>query len=539
MRIVLLFLTISTLFLGACTTPTAQLQPAETPAPDITTPFTEPAKASLPTVVSIKASSLKYENQWIVSDTIHIMEKAVLVSGDLIVNGTLILENSTLYMEAFQDSVPKIEVSAGGRLEMHSSTVLPTAVERGYNFVFRPGSVGLIDGSAIEGVTAGNENFGTGEVSMHAGLGGLTILADGFTMRDSTIRNAVGDTRGILIAEASNVLIEGNTISNNPRDGIRLADCSNITIRDNYILDNGTYGIKMMNCTNSTIEGNVISGNSYAPKGLYCGAIYLEFDTKDIFICKNKISDNKKRGIMITGGSRIKIDDNIIRGNSGCAIYIYGSSSENEILNNAISENRLGSIYFQAGSVVNCDVQSNDISFPPFDGTVNDFEKVWPEDYQIIVMPDESAAEVSLSFSESASYDGSRALRIEYVPYTKYIPNTNIGVFAIACDISQDWSGYKKVVLRIKPDREILVGFGFDEYDGDMWRYRWPEGELEVGKWNILESPTFSEFRLAMQSTGDGELNLEGIVHYRLNMADLQSNSQQGTILFDNIHLGK
>jgi parallel beta-helix repeat protein len=331
MRKLLFILTIGALLLSACTNSTTPIQPAEISPPSVTAPSIELDRAQVPIVIPITSSSLKYEEQWIVSDTVHIVDKSVLVSGDLIVKGALVLEDSTLYMEGLRGGVPKIEVVSGGRLEMHRSTVLSTSSERGYNFVFRPGSGGLLDGSAIEGVTANNEIFGTGEVHQHAGLGGLTILADDFTIRDSTIRNATGDTRGILIAEASNVLIEGNTISNNPRDGIRLANCSNITIRDNYILDNGTYGIKLMNCNNSIIEGNVFSGNCCVAESLHYGAIYLEFDTKDITVSKNEISNNKRDGIVIPGASRIKIYDNIIRGNGGYGIFVHHESNENEI----------------------------------------------------------------------------------------------------------------------------------------------------------------------------------------------------------------
>ena len=365
----------------------------------------------------------------------------------------------------------------------------------------------------------------------HANLGALTILADGFILRDSIVRDTIDDARGILIAEASNVLIEGNTIYNNPRDGIRLADCSGVTLRANHILDNGSYGVKLMNCANSFIEGNVFLGNSYVPESPNCGAIFLEFGTKDITVSKNEIFNNKRHVIVMHGDSGIKIHDNTIRGNSGYGIYVYGASNENEIYNNFLLDNRLEGIYIEATAGKNNNVHGNEITFPRFNGTIADFEKVWPEDYHIHVLPDESAAEISFSFPENASYDGSRALRIKYIPYA------DGSQFSIFCAIGQDWSGYEKVKMWVKPDRNEWFQLEFGEHDGDVWCYGWSRSSLEVGRWNSLESP-ISAFRLKQRSIGDGELNLKGIAYSRLELYKLQSTNQQGSILFDNIHLG-
>lgn len=508
----------------------------------------------------------------------HLTNKTVAVGGDLIVKGSLVLENVTLVIEGLQGITPKIEVMAGGRLEMRHTSVSTTFTERGYYFIFRPGSEGLIEDSLVENVQANNESFGAGEVHKHANLGGLTILADGFILRDSRVGNATGDTRGLLVAEASNVLIEGNTIYHNPRDGIRLADCSGVTIRGNYILDNGTYGVKMMNCTNSAIEDNVISGNSHMPGRPMGGGVFLEFGTTDITVSNNEISSNWLHGIVMPAASRVKVHDNTVRGNGGYGIYVFGSSSENEIFNNTISgneghgivlngafrvkvrdntirgnggygtavwgssseneifkntllENRLEGIYIEADGGENNNVHGNDITFPPFSGTVADFEKVWPEDYRIFVLPDDSAAEVSFSFPENASYDGSRALKLEYIPY---IHDSVLSIFGA---IGQDWSGYQKAVLWVKPDEDVLLELEFAEHDGDVWFYIWQDTPLTVGSWNRLDA-LISQFRLRQRSIGDGELNLRGIGYYRLTLISPQPHGQQRTIFFDNIYLG-
>ncbi len=511
---------IITLLLAGCIQ-----QPPETP-----TQVSPPLPAPTPTAES--PSLKKYDEDWIVSDNLQVTDKTIVVGGDLIVKGTLVLQRVKIRMDSPSGTPRKIEVMAGGRLKIYHSTISSTSTERGYNLIFRPGSEGLIENSVIEQVQANKESFGTGEVHKHANLGGLTILADGFILRNSIIRNATRNTRGILVAEAANVLIEGNTISNSPRDGVRVADCAGVTLRANRILNNGSHGIKMMNCRDSRIEDNVISGNCYTPESPMSGAIFLEFGSTTITVSNNEISNNGRHGMVISAASRVKVHDNTISGSGAFGIYLYGSNtSENEIYSNKLSGNRLEGIYVAPSSGKGNAVSDNDITFPLFDGIIANFEKAQPDDYFIWVVPDSSAAKVSFSFPENSSYDGSRALKLDYVPYTY---DCSISIFG---DIGQDWSKYQNIGLWVKPDENIVVELEFEEADGDVWFYSWRTKPLVVDNWNKLEVP-LSAFTRRQRSIGDGTLNLRGIGRYRLSLAKLLPHSQPHTIFFDNICLG-
>lgn len=112
------------------------------------------------------------------------------------------------------------------------------------------------------------------------------VPLSGIVIKDNRIVNCTGSGINFENSHYSDVLIEGNTISENGFDGIRLLGTGNdVTIRDNEITDNGVLiidelqrvvgaggaggmrgcGIRMSRTlTNVIIEDNVITGNAFA-----------------------------------------------------------------------------------------------------------------------------------------------------------------------------------------------------------------------------------------------------------------------------------
>jgi parallel beta-helix repeat protein len=499
------------------------LQSSGNGAPSIQTPVASPSP-------DLKA--LYYQDGWTVTETVDIMNTIITVEGDLLVfgSGSLTLSSCTIVMKSTDGNPPRIEVKPSGKIAITASTVTASSPSIGYEFIIDHGASGRIENSIIEYLSPNDMSFGEGIVHEHANLGGLTILSDGFILKDNIIRNAVHQARAIMVAEAKDVVLEGNMIYNNPNDGIRLAACQNISVRNNLIFDNGTYGIKFMDCKDSQIANNIIRGNSYSRELPFGAGIYLEFSTSGVLVNNNQIIGNGRHGIVIPQSNRNTIDSNIIVGNGGYGVEVYGGSSENIFTNNILHDNRLEGIYLESGTVDNI-IRDNLIIFPKFDGMIDDYEQIVQDDYWIQSF---GSAKATFSFSKGAGKDQSTALRMDY-SYSE--SGCAFGIFG---SIGQDWSGYSSAEVWFMPDQETTVELEFAEDDGDVWFYNWGSITGKVNDWNAFRASLSFFTKRNDRSTGDGKLNLQGIGIYRLTVCPaIAPTRAQQTILFDNIQLLK
>jgi parallel beta-helix repeat protein len=159
-----------------------------------------------------------------------------------------------------------------------------------------------------------------------------------------TIRNLnISSFRnGISIQNSSNDIITGNSISNNEL-GIVLNYASNNQISENQITANNQALLFYSSSRHNTIAKNNITGNG-------AGGIWCEFTNYDVTndynsIIENNISQNGGTGILIRGSSNDQIINNTIAENrfgislsgSSCA---YNRISGNKIVGN--NENNIG-----------------------------------------------------------------------------------------------------------------------------------------------------------------------------------------------------
>jgi len=477
-------------------------------------------------------SIIIFENNWIVTEAVEISNKRVFVYGDLIIKegGALSIKNTTLEMGTYGDDPTRIDVLTGGSFLVIDSMITSSSPDIGYEFIYHPDSTGMIERSTIEYIAPNDLSFGSGEVREHANLGGLTILANGFILRDSVIRNAADQARGILIAEVKDVIIEGNEITGHPRDGIRLAECQNITIRDNLVFRNGTYGVKFMNCSDSIIDNNVISENSFSMRFPWGAALFLEFGTTNVSLYGNSIENNGRHGVVMPQSSQNSIFENIISGNGGYAIWVYGGSTGNQIYNNTLFDNRLEGIYLEEGTENN-NVYDNNVQYSTFDGVIDDYDNSFLDDYRLSFNDNVNA---TFNIEEGLSFDGSNVLQIEY-SYTS--PGCILSVFG---KIGQNWSEYTRVEIWVLPDQDVRVELEFGEHDGDVWFYNWHNWPLTINEWNRVSAPLEMFIMREGRSTGDGIMNLDGIGVYRLSVCPVGFPvEKQYTILFDNVLLPK
>lgn len=181
---------------------------------------------------------------------------------------------------------------------------------------------------------------------------GLRIFGlerDNFSYRitNSTIvRNDGGGIYNRGNGNSLQILLSGNTVSNNPRwNGIDLYHRGSnafADINNNIINHNDRRGAELSvrsSFTNNTVRGN--GRNNYYGSGVIFH--YADYSlAKDNIIIENTTGGDTGGGIFISSSSNVRIEDNIISKNtasSGGGIYINSGSNNINNNNNIITEN--------------------------------------------------------------------------------------------------------------------------------------------------------------------------------------------------------
>jgi len=192
-------------------------------------------------------------------------------------------------------------------------------------------SLSITDGSRA--IVSGNLFVEGGEVDAEGGAipliegnelrGGPHIpvwdLGDGAIIRNNAISGTV--VRGIGVFGLTDVIIEGNVITNPGQDGLTLSSGSP-TVRDNLISGSGYAGINQLTRGEVTLEGNELIDNN----------IGITLSSSDVLVDGNHVKGGKA-GIVVGTGSPI-LRDNSVEG-SGRGIIVGMRTSPTLIGNTA------------------------------------------------------------------------------------------------------------------------------------------------------------------------------------------------------------
>lgn len=197
--------------------------------------------------------------------------------------------------------------------------------------------------------TSGNEVSNTNGIVIQNGADGAQIGVAG--------RNIISGNRayGIDINAADNHVIRDNYIGfdsvgfstrPNDRDGIRIRNASGHTIDDNLISANGRNGVQLSNITNTSITNNDIGVSPFGitPGGNGTDGLRIIGLTSDnITIMGNTITTNRGLGVRVVQGTRVRISNNSIVGNTGGLGIDLGSTSvqSNDLRDNDSGANNL------------------------------------------------------------------------------------------------------------------------------------------------------------------------------------------------------
>jgi parallel beta-helix repeat protein len=198
---------------------------------------------------------------------------------------------------------------------------------------------------AIDNCTSGDTIFvyaGTYAENVDTKLKKVTLLGED---RDTTIVQGQTTNPVVRIGNSDTSIEEFTLMGNNDETIILVASlCENVFISHN-IIKNGMYGIDLAITTSRvTIYDNKITDNIYI-------GIQMKTSTYDV-IEENSIENNGAQGIDISLNSHHNsVLNNTVTGNGEEGIAISGiASTENTLLGNDVSDNKLGIRFNSAGT---------------------------------------------------------------------------------------------------------------------------------------------------------------------------------------------
>lgn len=253
---------------------------------------------------------LKEQNDWIVRYEEIIVNKTIILTGNLIIEreGSLTFRNVTLIMNCSYDGEYGILVKERGKFYI-------------LDYDFNPKTE--YDRSNI---TAFDDEFE------------YKFLVDSnakFEMRNSDLSECgyisgtkANDIEGLTI-KANNTIINNSNIYNN-YIGISV-DSDNNQFANN-IISNNNIGIKLYNSSNNQITNNSVSKNNYG--------VYLEFFCNDNQIMNNSIFSNKIDGIYLSYSSNNIILNSTLINSDNYDLYL-NSYSKITAINTTFSKDKV------------------------------------------------------------------------------------------------------------------------------------------------------------------------------------------------------
>ncbi len=220
----------------------------------------------------------------------------------------------------------------GLRIDGNQSVIRGLAI----NHFTGPGIIlwGGAGGNRLEGNFLGADPSGNRAAGNTRGLQ-VSALAD--SANEIVGNLIVGNEGGILLDQASNVLVEANRIGlalngaplGNRGAGVQMAESFPVTIQNNLVAHNGGTGIATARAA-SVIRANAVTANG---SGISCfadGACLVE---------DNLIAHNQGDGLAIGSGSGSTLRHNEITGNGGQGVNFSFRDGPYQVEGNRITEN--------------------------------------------------------------------------------------------------------------------------------------------------------------------------------------------------------
>ncbi|MFQ5884810.1 MAG: right-handed parallel beta-helix repeat-containing protein, partial [Thermoplasmata archaeon] len=253
----------------------------------------------------------------------------IVVRGNVLVSGTLILIDSVLIMFALTPN--DFVVFQGGTLSANVGTITSLAQSVGFNFHLSYGSTIALSELTVQWVT-GEKDYDSPS--------GIRVYTDSLTFQDVAIRESM--YHGLYVNEsAGGAIISGLTIPNSGYSGIFLSSNSSAIVRNN-VLDENLDGIYLSNTnSDSEVQGNDITNNMRF--GILASSAATEIHNNTIEFNGLGFWYYYGSGIDIHSSSSLIHNNTILHNRNG--IVVKGNTS-NVVQDNNISENFFAGLYF-------------------------------------------------------------------------------------------------------------------------------------------------------------------------------------------------
>ena len=281
---------------------------------------------------TITGGSPPPSGDWVITSLVVIDSETLIINGSIIVDagGTLVIKNSTIYMNLAQDGQYWIEVRSGGNLTVINSTLAPYDTHRFFIRAYS-GALFRLDGAEIWYVGI------SGDPTQQ----GIWIEADGAIVNNTKIYYGYV---ALYLDGASNVIVEG-TSTWECKYGIKAVSSNSVVIDDNNQIQASEYAVILISSSNITIDSNSITGtvylqsttNSSISRNTLTGYVYLSSGSHFVNVTLNDIDDGF---IRIAYSNHTRITGNRFITSGG--LYFV------ESYRNTVSNNRIGlrTIYY-------------------------------------------------------------------------------------------------------------------------------------------------------------------------------------------------
>ncbi|MDR1219194.1 MAG: cadherin-like beta sandwich domain-containing protein, partial [Treponema sp.] len=275
--------------------------------------------------------------------TSNMEKRGVYVSGDFIMNGGTISENTGDYGGGVYVS------GAAASFTMNGGTISENIGKFNGGGVYVSGGAFTMNGGTISGNSTNSNNFG----------GGVYVTSGSFTMNGGIISDNKADNGGgVYVTSNSAFTMNGGTISDNKADnggGVCLKPNPDGNEKQNFTMNGGTIsgnsatsmgggvyaigGISSNDTSHIIMEGGTVSGNTSSRDG---GGVYVTYNNGIFTMKGGTISGNTSNsnissnygggGVAVSEGGSFDMSGGTISGNSasngfGGGVCVYGDNA--------------------------------------------------------------------------------------------------------------------------------------------------------------------------------------------------------------------
>lgn len=348
--------------------------------------------------------------------TKHLKDETIVMNGNILVEGTLILENANILMNSSYNGEFGIHVLPSGHLIIEQESTIRAARDAKYTF-----QVSSNDGDEGGLDVSDSTISGVGYLSTHDEKCGIFIESSRVSIEQTTLKDSyhglifnnvhetviirdstfIGNGIAIILDHTSDFTIQGNVFDENERAitvsrssglavlhnsftenvyALRIDNTTDFSIVDNSFEGNELYGITGEHSHGGTIEKNDISGTRSSDPARLGSAITLR-SSSEIKVTANSLGFNDIGIMLIHNTSGIEVIDNSIQGGD-LGLYLYNEHLHNIFTDITITDTKEAAVnvrhssgqLFQhltfnsnRGNELNITASDIKLSFPVFD----------------------------------------------------------------------------------------------------------------------------------------------------------------------------